>query len=174
MSKHTHSVTRRQFIQTAAAGAAALSTFHIARAQGANDRIGVGFIGAGGRQGAHFNMLKHLRDKENMPIDFVAVCDIYRPRMENRKKQFNVAHGYMDHRELLQNKDVDIVSIATPDHLHGYQAIDAIEAGKDVYCEKPVTHWRQFELTRKLADVVAKSDRMLQVGTQAMSDGVWH
>ncbi len=174
MSEEQLGVTRRQFIRTAAAGAAALSTVHVSRGQGVNDRIGVGFIGAGGRQGAHLNMLKHLRDKENMPIDFVAVCDIYKPRMENRKKQFGIAHGYMDHRELLRNKDVDVVCIATPDHLHGYQAIDAIEAGKDVYCEKPVTHWRQFELTRKLADVAAKSDRMFQLGTQAMSDGVWH
>ncbi len=167
-------MTRRGFVKRAAVGAASLSAFNIARAQNANSRIGVGFIGAGGRQGAHLGMLRHLRDNEKMPLDFVAVADIYRPRMERRKKEFEIARGYLDHRALLQDKGVDVVCIATPDHHHGYQAIDAIQAGKDVYCEKPVTHWRQFELTRKLADVVAGSDRMLQVGTQAMSDGVWH
>jgi predicted dehydrogenase len=169
-----YTISRRSFVRSAAIGAASVSAFNLARAQSANDRIGVGFIGAGSRQGAHLNMLKHLRDSEKMPIDFVAVADVYRPRMENRKKQFGIARGYLDHRELLQDKDVDVVCIATPDHQHGYQAIDAIKAGKDVYCEKPVTHWRQFDLTRELNDVVAGSDRMLQVGTQAMSDGVWH
>ncbi len=169
-----YNISRRSFVRSAAVGAASAATLNIARAQNANDRIGVGFIGAGGRQGGHLNMLKHLRDQEKMPIDFVAVADCYRPRMESRKKQFAIVRGYLDHRELLQDKDVDVVCIATPDHQHGYQAIDAIKAGKDVYCEKPVTHWRQFDLTRELNDVVAASDRMLQVGTQAMSDGVWH
>ena len=167
-------ISRRGFIQATATSAAAVTTFNIAKAQGANDRIGIGFIGAGGRAGGHMGMIRHLRDREKMPLDFVAVCDTYRPRMEGKKKQFGMARGYSDHRELLQDKDVDIVCIATPDHHHGYAAIDAIEAGKDVYCEKPVTHWRQFALTKKLADVVAKSDRVFQLGTQAMSDGVWH
>jgi predicted dehydrogenase len=80
----------------------------------------------------------------------------------------------MDYRELLQDPAVDVVAIATPDHHHGYQAIAAVEAGKDVYCEKPVTHWRQFELTKRLAETVAASDRVFQLGTQAMSDSVWH
>ena len=167
-------ISRRGFIQGAAAGAAAVSVFNIARAQGANDRLGVGFIGAGGRAGGHMGMLKHLRDQAQYPLDLVAVCDIYRPRMEQRKAAFGMARGYLDHRELLADKDVDVVCIATPDHHHGYQALDAIAAGKDVYCEKPVTHWRQFELTRKLADAVAKSDRIFQLGSQAMSDTVWH
>ena len=167
-------ISRRGFIQATATSAAAVTTFNIAKAQGANDRIGIGFIGAGGRAGGHMGMIRHLRDREKMPLDFVAVCDTYRPRMEGKKKQFGMARGYSDHRELLQDKDVDIVCIATPDHHHGYAAIDAIEAGKDVYCEKPVTHWRQFALTKKLADIVAKSDRVFQLGTQAMSDGVWH
>ena len=167
-------ISRRGFLQTAATSAAAVSAFSIAKAQNANDRIGIGFIGAGGRAGGHMNMIRHLRDREKMAVDFVAVCDTYRPRMEGKKKQFGIARGYSDHRELLQDKDVDIVCIATPDHHHGYAAIDAIEAGKHVYCEKPVTHWRQFDLTKKLADVVAKSDCVFQLGTQAMSDGVWH
>jgi predicted dehydrogenase len=80
----------------------------------------------------------------------------------------------MDHRELLADPNVDVVTIATPDHIHGYQAIDAIRAGKDVYCEKPVTHWRQFDLIKRLATVVKESDRVFQLGTQGMSDSAWH
>jgi predicted dehydrogenase len=170
--RQASSFNRREFLAATAAGVA-VSSFSLARAQGANDRIGVGFIGAGGRSESHMSMVRHLRDEEKMPIDLVAVCDVYRPRLERRKQQFGITRGYMDHRELLADKDVDVVCIATPDHLHGYQAIDAIQAGKDVYCEKPVTHWRQFELTRRLADVVAGSDRVFQLGTQAMSDVVW-
>jgi len=60
------------------------------------------------------------------------------------------------------------------DHLHGYQAIDAVKAGKDVYCEKPVTHWRQFELTKRLAEEVRKSGRVFQLGSQGMRDSAWH
>ena len=170
--RQASSFNRREFLAATAAGVA-VSSFNVARAQGANDRIGVGFIGAGGRSESHMSMVRHLRDEEKMPIDLVAVCDVYRPRLERRKQQFGITRGYMDHRELLADKDVDVVCIATPDHLHGDQAIDAIQAGKDVYCEKPVTHWRQFELTRRLADVVAGSDRVFQLGTQAMSDVVW-
>jgi predicted dehydrogenase len=79
----------------------------------------------------------------------------------------------MDHRELLADPSIDVVSIATPDHHHGHQAIDAVRAGKDVYCEKPVTHWRQFELTKQLAGEVAASKRVFQCGTQGMSDAAW-
>jgi predicted dehydrogenase len=170
--RQASSFNRREFLAATTAGVA-VSSFNVARAQGANDRIGVGFIGAGGRSESHLSMVRHLRDEEKVPIDLVAVCDVYRPRLERRRQQFGISRGYMDHRELLADKDVDVVCIATPDHLHGYQAIDAIQAGKDVYCEKPVTHWRQFELTRRLADVVAGSDRVFQLGTQAMSDVVW-
>jgi len=169
--------TRRQFLAKSAIGAVAVAaTVQVAtgKVKGANDRIGVGFIGCGGRAGAHFNMVRHLREQEKMPVDLVAACDVYRPRLDARMKQFGISMGTMDHRELLANKDVDLVCIATPDHHHGYQAIDAIKAGKDVYCEKPVTHWSQFDLTRKLAETWAKSDRVLQLGTQAMSDSVWH
>lgn len=80
----------------------------------------------------------------------------------------------MDHRELLADPAVDIVSIATPDHHHGYQAIDAVKAGKDVYCEKPVTHWRQFDLTKQLAAEVKASGRAFQLGSQGLSNSAWH
>ena len=168
--------TRRQFIQmTSAATAAAIAAgrFPEARALGANERLGVGFIGAGGRAGAHMGCVKYLRDEQKMPVEPVAVCDVYRPRLERAAKALG-AKGYMDHKELLADPKVDIVCIATPDHHHGYQAIDALKAGKHVYCEKPVTHWRQFDLTKQLAEEIKKSGKAFQLGTQGMSDGAWH
>lgn len=166
-------VPRRAFLRGAAAGI--LAAPYISRGQvlGANDRIGVGFIGAGGRSGAHMGMVKHLKEA-GVAVDLVAVCDIYRPRRMKKKEQFGMVRDYATHRELLADRDVDVVCIATPDHHHGYQALDALQAGKGVYCEKPVTHWRQFELTKRLADAAAASPCCLQIGTQAMSDSAWH
>ena len=177
--KNDAGLSRRDFIKTSAAALAAASVFsvpYISRGtvRGANDRIGIGFIGAGGRSDAHMDMNRLLRDERGEKIAFVAVADVYRPRMEGKKKRYAIARGYMDHRELLADKDVDLVCIATPDHHHGYQAIDAVRAGKAVYCEKPVTHWRQIDLTFKLAEEVKKANAVLQLGSQAMSDSVWH
>ena len=171
MKQHTE--TRRVFLATAAAGAALLAAPAVVRGQNLNSRIQVAQIGTGSRAGGHLDVLRYLRTQEDYPLEIVAACDVYRPRMENRRKQFQIARGTMDYREILAMPDVDAVFIATPDHHHGYQALDAIKAGKDVYCEKPVTHWRQFELTKKLADAVAASDRVFQLGTQAMSDPAW-
>lgn len=166
---------RRQFIGRASAVAAAsVSPFFVMadKAKGANEKIGVGFIGSGGRAGAHMRVVKQLQEA-GYPVEPVAVCDTYRPRREAAMQSLGITKSYSDHRALIADMSVDVVCIATPDHIHGYQALDAIAAGKDVYCEKPVTHWRQFALTKKLADAVAKSDRIFQLGTQAMSDPVW-
>ena len=166
-------LTRREFMQTAAATGAVVALGSAPRlARGANERIGIGFIGVGGRGNAHLQYAHWLKTQANEPLDIVAVCDVYRPRMEAAAEGYG-AKGYMDHRELLADPNVDLVCIATPDHHHGHQAIDAIKAGKDVYCEKPVTHWRQFDVIKKLAEIVKKSDRVFQLGTQAMSDGAW-
>jgi predicted dehydrogenase len=168
--------TRREFLYgaaTAAAGGAILTVLSD-RARGANERLGVGFIGAGGRAGGHMGMVNHLKTQQNYPVDLVAVCDSYRPRMERAKAKYAMAQGTMDYRELLASPKVDVVCIATPDHIHAPQAIDAVKAGKDVYVEKPLTHWRQFEIAKQLAAVAKKSDRLVQVGSQGMSDGAWH
>ncbi|HOZ47392.1 MAG TPA: Gfo/Idh/MocA family oxidoreductase [Candidatus Hydrogenedentes bacterium] len=168
-----HAITRRGFMnRTAAATLAAASAATARRAYGANERLGVGFIGTGGRGGAHMGMVNWLKDNGG-ECDIVAVCDVYRPRVHAAAEHFN-AKAYMDHRELLADPNVDVVCIATPDHHHGYQAIDAVQAGKHVYCEKPVTHWRQFELTKQLAIEVKKSGCVFQLGTQGMSDSAWH
>lgn len=176
--------TRRRFLRSASAATAAGALFpRLLRAQDAaapavvsgrnlNSRIGVGFIGCGGRAGSHMGMLRDLK-AGGLPIEFVSVCDVYRPRMASAQKALGAGHGTLDYRELLARPDIDLVCISTPDHWHGRQAIDALQAGKHVYCEKPVTHWRQFDVTKTLAGVSAASPRALQVGTQAMSDPVW-
>ena len=172
-------LTRRQFIRRASATAAAITVAGTSaqrvtgKVLGANERLGVGFIGCGGRSRAHLKTVHWLKTQAKEPVDIVAACDVYRPRMQKVVADYNVK-GYMDHRELLADPNVDIVCISTPDHHHGYQAIDAVRAGKDVYCEKPVTHWRQFELTRHLAAEVKKTGRVFQLGTQGMSDSAWH
>jgi len=166
---------RRQFLREAGGVTAAGMVFSSAvssTARGANERLGIGFIGCGGRSGAHFQALHWLKTQAKEPIEIVAACDVYRPRLMQRIEGYG-GKAYMDHRELLADPNVDVVCIATPDHLHGYQAIDALKAGKHVYCEKPVTHWRQFELTRELAKVARESKCSMQLGTQGMYDSAW-
>ncbi|MCX5653435.1 MAG: Gfo/Idh/MocA family oxidoreductase [Planctomycetota bacterium] len=168
--------TRREFLYgtaTAAAGGAILTVLSD-RARGTNERLGVGFIGAGGRAGSHMDMVNHLKTQQNYPVDLVAVCDTYRPRMERAQKKYGMEKASMDYREILASPKVDVVCIATPDHIHAPQAIDAVRAGKDVYVEKPLTHWRQFDLAKQLAAEAKKAERLVQVGSQGMSDGAWH
>jgi len=176
-SKNTGRIlTRRQFIRRTGAAAAAAYALAGASAQpvrGANERIGVGFIGCGGRSGAHFEAVHWLKTQAKEPVDIVAASDVYRPRLQQRAQGYG-AKAYADYHELLADPNVDVVCISTPDHHHGYQAIDAVAAGKDVYCEKPVTHWRQFDLTKRLAAEVKRTGRVFQLGTQGMSDSAWH
>lgn len=168
--------SRRDFLKAAgAATAVGLAGRAVAQAPasaaGANERIGVGVIGCGGRGNHHLNVIKKLKEA-GVNVETVAVCDVYRPRLQ-KAAEAHGAKAYMDHRELLADPNVDVVCIATPDHHHGYAAIDAVQAGKDVYCEKPVTHWRQFDLTKRLNEEVKKSGRMFQLGSQGMSDPAW-
>jgi predicted dehydrogenase len=176
-------LTRRDFLcSTATAGAALalagaaagaqVSAAPSAKVRGANERLGVGFIGVGGRGSNHLDYVHWLKTQGNEAVEIVAVCDVYRPRVERAAEGYN-AKAYMDYRELLADPRVDIVCIATPDHHHGIQSIAAMKAGKDVYCEKPVTHWRQFDVIKELAQTARGSGRVFQLGTQGMSDGAW-
>ncbi|MBP7050185.1 MAG: Gfo/Idh/MocA family oxidoreductase [Phycisphaerae bacterium] len=174
-SASRNQLNRRRFLRGAGGVAAAgmvLASSSPSTVKGANDRLGIGFIGCGGRSGAHFQALHWLMTQAKEPIEIVAACDVYRPRLKQRVDGYG-GKAYMDHRELLADPNVDVVCISTPDHLHGYQAIDALKAGKHVYCEKPVTHWRQFELTKELARVARESKGVMQVGTQGMADTAW-
>jgi len=166
-------LTRRHFMRRAASAAVAggVAAAPLRKVIGANERLGVGVIGCGGRGKAHLSVLDWMRNNDHN-IDIVAVCDAYRPRLDSAAEAYK-AKAYMDHRELLADPNVDVVTIATPDRVHPFQALDAVAAGKDVYCEKPVSHWQQFEITKKLAAEVAKSGRVFQLGSQGMSDSAW-
>jgi predicted dehydrogenase len=174
-TSQTGGLDRRAFLQAAGVAAAAFTIGSGSRrawGKGPNDKLGIGVIGCGGRGNSHLEVWKWLKDQGDN-LEIVAVCDAYRPRLQRAAEKYS-AKPYMDHRELLADSRVDIVSIATPDHLHAPQTIDAVRAGKGVYCEKPITHWRQFELLKKMHEEVKKSKCAFLLGTQGMSDGAWH
>ena len=168
-----HQPDRRTFLRQTAAAAGAATAFAAPwvmaseGVKGANDRIGVGFIGTGGRAQAHLGIVNEFKKKG--VAEPVAVCDVYRPRLKAAGDKTG-AKMYMEHEALLADPRVDVVCIATPDRLHAPQAIDALNAGKDVYCEKPLTHWSQFELAKKVQAAADKNKRLVQVGTQHMAD----
>ncbi|MHB1036741.1 MAG: Gfo/Idh/MocA family protein [Pirellulales bacterium] len=167
---------RRNFLKTAATTAAAAAwlrpSFTIAaeRARGANERLGVGFIGTGGRAGAHIDICLGLKAAGR--CETVAVCDIYGPRVRAAAQKTG-GKIYRNYKELLADPAVDVVCIATPDRHHAPQAIEAIRAGKDVYCEKPLTHWSQMDLARQVGEEAAKHKRIVQVGTQYVADDAY-
>ncbi|HOJ33909.1 MAG TPA: Gfo/Idh/MocA family oxidoreductase [Candidatus Hydrogenedentes bacterium] len=175
--KALFSVSRRDFMRHAlvagmSLGVGTLSRRAYGQTPAANERLGVAVIGCGSRGNGHLKALDWLRTNEKS-VEIVAVCDIYRPRLVRAAEAYG-AKPYMDHRELLTDPRVDVVFIATPDHHHGYQTLDAVRAGKDVFCEKPMTYWRQFDLAKEVAQVVRESGRVFQLGTQGMSDSAWH
>lgn len=152
---HPH---RRQFLGTAAFTAASYG-----RILGANDRMKVGAIGVGGR-GQYLMSLVNKLDAG----DLVAVCDVYEPhRMEAKAKLAPNAKDFVNFQEVLDNKEIDAVLIGTPDHWHVPITIAAVQAGKDVYCEKPVTH--TIEEGAPLIAAVRESKRVVQTGTQQRS-----
>jgi predicted dehydrogenase len=158
------SLTRRQF--AGALGAASLvSARSYAAVTGSNERLRIGVIGAGGMATNHMQELVKMRDGDNLEI--VNVCDIYEKRL-GQAAQLTGGKPVKDYRQLLDNKDIDYVLIATPEHWHFQMAMDALDAGKHVYVEKPMTH--SIEQSQKLIRKVQSSGRKLQVGVQGMSD----
>lgn len=158
---------RRQFMKQAGGGMAILgATPAVLGAASANDRLNVGVIGVGRRGRGH---LRHLvESSESYNIKVLAVCDIYRPRLDAAVERSG-GQGYSDYRELLSRGDLDAVVIASPDHWHAKMCIDAINAGCDVYCEKPWT--RYAHEAKEVYHLVKKEKRILQVGTQHTADG---
>jgi len=153
----TAQTTRRGFL-----GAAALTAAQYNRVLGANDRVGIGFIGYGliGKQ--------HIMNfKTSFPnVDRVAVCDVYKPRVEEGLAYLESpnAKGYSDFRKMYENKDIDGVVVATPDHWHALLTIMACAAGKDVYVEKPLTVF--IDEGKWMLQAMNKYKRVVVVGTQ--------
>jgi len=153
----TSQATRRRFLATAA-----LTAAQYKRVLGANDRVGIGFVGYGliGKQ--------HIANfKNSFPnVDRVALCDVYKPRLEEGLAYMASPHatGYGDFRKMYENKDIDGVVVATPDHWHALQTIMACAAGKDVYVEKPLTVF--IDEGKWMLQAMHKYKRVVVVGTQ--------
>lgn len=159
-------VSRREFLRDSAlagAGAVALGGLAPARVLGANDRIRLAVLGSGER--AQYDMSQFMKIPS---VEVVAICDVYTPhRDEALKAAGREAKGYLEYREVLDRKDVDAVLIGSPDHWHKQMLVDAVGAGKDAYCEKPIMH--SIEEGVELVKAVEASGRIVQTGTQQRS-----
>lgn len=155
----SHTISRRTF--SAAAAATALSQ---SRVFGANERIRLGAIGTGGRC-QYLMRLAIGTDK----VEMAAVSDIVPGRMAKAKAEMSIpnAREYSDFRKLLDDKSLDAVIIGSPDHWHVPMLLAALEAGKDVYIEKPLTH--NIEEGQRAIDAVKRTGRIVQVGYQQRS-----
>jgi predicted dehydrogenase len=145
--------------------ALALTALSSSKILGANERLKIGVIGCGGMANGHMRTLLKMKESDNCEI--VAVCDVYDKRRE-AAAALTSGEQEKDYRRLLDRKDIDYVLIATPEHWHFQMAMDAVSAGKHVYCEKPMT--RHSEQAKRLVAKVKASKLKFQVGVQGMSD----
>jgi predicted dehydrogenase len=132
----------------------------------ANDRLRIGVIGCGGMATSHMRNLVRMRQGDN--IDVTAVCDLWDKRAQ-AASELTGGKIARDYRAILDNKEIDYVLIATPEHWHYQVTMDALDAGKHVYCEKPMTHTIE-QSKRVVAKVRQKPNLRMQVGVQGMSD----
>src|SRR5688500_2592280 len=175
------SASRRQFLQTSVAAAAAVSVPYFgwespligqdAKTQSKNDRPLLGCIGTGDRWNAVGPQAMNF-------ADCVAVCDVDSNHAAKGKRiaeESNKQKGreqsvevHEDYRKLLDRKDIEVVTIITPDHWHSKIAIEAMKAGKDAYCEKPLT--LTIDEGKQIIKVLKETGRVFQVGTQQRSE----
>ncbi len=166
---------RRDFVKSAIAAGAAINVLGRApvvmgNVRGANDHINVALIGVGGRGNDLLDWVMKTGEQPTTPAKVIAVSDVYVKRL-NKAKEKAKCEGTLDYREILDRKDVDAVIIATPDHWHARIAIEAMDKGKDVYLEKPMTH--TVEEAKRVCDKVKETGRVLQVGSQTTSSDQW-
>ena len=180
-----NSFDRRDFLKTAAGvgttlglasnllaskGASKAAGKTSGRVLGANDKINLGMIAQGGRGAYLSKQFTKYAEDNNGACKIVAVCDVYEKRKRKAMDLYK-CDGYLDYREVLARPDVDAVVIATPDHWHAKIALEAMDKGKDVYCEKPMTH--TIEEAKQLSATVKETKRVLQVGSQTTSADQW-
>ncbi len=153
--------SRRSFIGTV--GAAAAGSFiagcHAPRTRtfSANEKLNIGIIGVAGRGGEN---LKEVAALENI----VALCDVDSTRLAGAAQRFPAARTYSDFRRLIDQRDIDAILIATPDHTHAVATARALRSGRHVYCEKPLTH--TVSEARLITELAEKSGLVTQIGTQ--------
>jgi predicted dehydrogenase len=150
-------MTRRDAITSAA-----MTAISYSRVLGANDRQSIALIGCGVRGN---QLLPHFQKLNNAPL--TAVCDVFRRRAEHTAALAPGAKIFGDHREVIALPGLDAVIVATPDHWHASIAIDALNAGKDVYVEKPLTY--SMDEGPKIIRAARVHDRICQVGAQQRS-----
>jgi predicted dehydrogenase len=148
---------RDLFRSTAAFTAASYS-----RIMGANDRVQLGLIGCGDRGTFVMTVFQ-----KNSSVHVNAVCDVYGERIDQARTKAPDAKSFKDHRQLLEMKELDAVLVATPDHWHAGTAIDALNAGKDLYVEKPLT--LRIEEGPAIVKAARVNERVVQVGMQQRS-----
>ncbi len=150
--------SRRNFLKAGAAAAVVSRTV-----LGANDRVQMGIIGLGTRGNQVYQSFMRHSD-----VTFVAACDVQKNRMDQFiSKAGGKMKAYGDYRRLIEDKDVEAVLITTPDHWHCPMLVDACEAGKDAYVEKPVSN--TIEAALKMVEVTRRTKRIVQVGVQQRS-----
>ncbi|MCB9890936.1 MAG: Gfo/Idh/MocA family oxidoreductase [Planctomycetes bacterium] len=166
-SKHRHSgdrrASRRHFLASVGSGAIALAGSAKAAPRAlANDRVRFGMIGVGSLGTAHLGTLLGMPD-----VEVVAVADPDARHVERARSRSSRIDGYRDFRDLLNRSDLDAVMVVTPDHWHALASIRAMEAGLDVYCEKPLT--LTVAEGREVADTAKRLGAVFQTGTQQRS-----
>ncbi len=158
---------RRSFLSSTLA-ATAVTTWTAkswARVAGANETLNAGVVGFRGRGGSHISSILGM-EKNEKGVRLAALCDVDRKVLDAATAKHSVP-GYTDVRRMVEDKKLDVVAIATPNHWHSLAAIWAIQAGKDVYVEKPVSHnvWEG----RQLVNAARKYGKIVQTGTQSRS-----
>ena len=139
---------------------------------GANNRIVLGVIGTGKQGSNHIKRLRQTAVVHQLRIG--AVCDVYQKHLDGALEaaELDSAHGTREHERLLEQKDIDAVLIATVDNWHGQITLDALDAGKHVYCEKPMT--RHLQEGWDVYDKVQSTGKVYQYGSQYTADAVYH
>ena len=175
--------TRREFLKKSATAAAAVAATGVLRPRafaqapsagvtGANNKIAVGVIGIGIGIGQNHLEGIHANASANNVV-VAAACDLFNKRRDIAKAKAGLKDSdvYDDYRKLLERNDIDAVLIATHDPWHAQMTLDALEAGKHVYCEKPMT--RYLDEAFKVYDAVKKTGKCFQVGAQGCSAAAW-
>jgi predicted dehydrogenase len=180
------SSSRRDFLRNTTAGLAAVSIAGCAADAASTTKpavvrapvplkadkpLRIAVVGVGNMGGGHVEAFMSFAKKNKEKVQVTAIADVAKPHLDGwvdraSKTQGMAVRGYRDYRELLKKEDVHGVVVATPEHWHAQNVIDCLGAGKDVYVEKPMT--LKMEDAFRISDAVAKSDRLVQVGTQYM------
>jgi predicted dehydrogenase len=163
----SHRISRRTFTKAGAIATLGLAAAPARRVLGANDRIRVGVIGTANRGRQVMDGFLAHGDME-----IVALCDVSKSAMDGANAKLDgKATTFGDFRRLIEQKDVDAVVVATPDHWHAIQTIAACDAGKDVYCEKPLSI--TVREGRRMVEAARRNNRVVQVGTQRRSSKIY-